>query len=209
MALFRNPFEPPLKAIRVNAEHSARIDDHIARNVGPDGPGLALAVVRSGTVVHAAGYGLADIRRKRPIDQETISHFASCGKQFTGLGILMLAEERKLDLDDPVARHLPGLSGFGREVTIRRLLYHTSGIRDLYDDDGIDQVLARCARPRNIDLIPIYADLGCPMAANDVKPGDVFCYSNSGYDLLGAVISACRDSLSAISSEPVCSFRWG
>ena len=68
------------------------------------------------------------------------------------------------------------------------MLHHTSGIRDLYDEAGIDQVLARCERPTNADLIGIYAELGCPMAGRGTRPGDTFSYSNAGYDLLGAVI---------------------
>ena len=63
----------------------------------------------------------------------------------------MLAEEGKLHLDDPVAKHLPLLAAFGPRVTLRRLLHHTSGIRDLYDEDGIEEVLARCSgRPTPI-----------------------------------------------------------
>ena len=155
---------PTPKAIRGHAERSAQIDDYVASQIEADGPGLALAVVDSGTVVHAAGYGLADVRSGLPIAQDTIFHLASCGKQFTGLGILMLAEERKLHLDDPIGKHIPLLAGFGPSVTIRQLLHHTSGIRDLYDEDGVEEVLARCEQPTNADVIRTYADLGCPMA---------------------------------------------
>jgi CubicO group peptidase (beta-lactamase class C family) len=164
-----------------------QIDDYAAGEFDADGPGFALAVVAHGTLVHAAGYGLADLRRGVPIEQNTIFHLASCGKQFTGLGILMLAEEGKLHLDDPIAKRIPLLAGFGPKVTIRTLLHHTSGIRDLYDEAGAEQVLARCASPANADVIRTYADLGFPMAE---EPGDTFSYSNSGYDLLGALIEA-------------------
>jgi D-alanyl-D-alanine carboxypeptidase len=188
MAFFRNRTAPASTAIRIDAERSAQIDDYLADQIEADGPGLALAVVASGAVAHADGYGLADIAGKRPIVADTIFHLASCGKQFTGLGILMLAEEGKLRLDDPIGKHLPLLTAFGPGVTLRRLLNHTSGIRDFYDDAGIDEVLARCERPTNADVIGLYADLGCPMASRRVAPGDTFSYSNSGYDLLGAVI---------------------
>jgi CubicO group peptidase (beta-lactamase class C family) len=166
------------KAMRAETTPSPRIDGYVAGKIQPDGPGLALAVVKAGSVVHAAGYGLAN-RRGPPITAETIFHLASCGKQFTGLGIAMLAEEGKLHLDDPVAKHLPMLAAFGPQVTLRRLLHHTSGIRNLYGEDGIET---------NADMIRTYIDLGCPMAEDGSRPGDEFCYSNSGYDLLGAVI---------------------
>jgi CubicO group peptidase (beta-lactamase class C family) len=163
------------------------IDQYIAGKIRTDGPGLALAVVKDGIAIHAAGYGLAK-RRGDAITPDTMFHLASCGKQFTGLGIAMLAADRKLALDDPVARYIPSLAAFGPGVTIRRLLHHTSGIRDLYDDEGAREVLARCTRATNADMIRTYADLGCPMAADGTGPGDTFSYSNSGYELLGAVI---------------------
>ena len=169
MAWIWNRIRP--KAMRGETTPSARIDGYVAGKIQPDGPGLALAVVKAGSVVHAAGYGLAD-RRGLPITAETIFHLASCGKQFTGLGIAMLAEEGKLHLDDPVAKHLPLLAAFGPQVTLRRLLHHTSGIRNLYDEHGIET---------NADMIRTYVDLGCPMAEDGSRPGDEFCYSNSGY----------------------------
>src|SRR5262249_41199032 len=127
--------------------------------------------------------------RKSPNTPDTIFHLASCGKQFTGLGILMLAEEGKLRIDDPVSQYLPPLARFGPRVTLRQLLHHTSGIRDFYDEAGMDEVLGRCEQPpTNADVIRIYAELGCPMSEPGIRPGDKFEYSNSGYELLGAVI---------------------
>ena len=83
----------------------------------------------------------------------------------------MLAEDHKLDLDDPVGKHIPLLAGFGPRVTIRQLLHHTSGIRDIYDDDGVEQILARCEQPTNADVVRTCADLGCPMAKRGIQPG--------------------------------------
>jgi CubicO group peptidase (beta-lactamase class C family) len=185
---FWNRNRPAPTEVRRYQEPSAQIDEYVGGQIQPDGPGLALGVVESGSVVHAAGYGLADLDDGRRIAPETIFHLASCGKQFTGLGILMLAEEGKLRLDDPIGKHLPVLAGYGPRVTLRQLLRHTSGIRDFYDEAGIDEVLARSERPTNADIIGLCADLGCPMAEDGIAPGDAYSYSNSGYDLLGAVI---------------------
>ena len=187
MAFLKRTQSTP-QAVRVDPGRSARIDDCVVDQIDADGPGLALAVVADGTVVHAAGYGLADISSGRPVEPDTIFHLASGGKQFTGLGILMLAEDHKLDLDDPVSKHIPLLAGFGPRVTIRQLLHHTSGIRDIYDDDGVEQILARCEQPTNADVVRTCADLGCPMAKRGSQPGQTFSYSNFGYDLLGTVI---------------------
>lgn len=179
---------PAPNAIRADAGRSAEIDEYIAEQIDADGPGLALAVIADGTVAHLAGYGLADASEGVPVATDTIFHLASCGKQFTGVGILMLAEEHRLALDDAIGKYLPSLASFGPRVTLRTLLHHTSGIRDLYDEEGVKAVLARNAQPINIDVIRTYADLGCPMARAGLQPGDTFAYSNSGYDLLGAVI---------------------
>jgi CubicO group peptidase (beta-lactamase class C family) len=184
---WRRPQAAP-KEVRVDAEGSAQIDDYLAGQIEESGPGLALAVVESGDVVHAAGYGLADLRNGRPVAPDTIFHLASCGKQFTGLGILMLAEAGKLHLDDPIGKHLAALSGYGPRVTIRRLLHHTAGIRDFYDDASYDQVVERFGRPTNADIIRLCSELGCPTAEDRIGAGDKCVYSNSGYDLLGALI---------------------
>lgn len=174
--------------IRADAARSAQMDDYIAGKVSPGGPGFSLGIIKSGVIVHAAGYGLADVGRGVAAAPDTIFHLASSGKQLTALGILMLAEAGKLKVDDPVSQHLPWLSGFSPKVTLRQLLQHTSGIRDFYDETGVEEVMARCERPANADIIRTYADLGCPMARRGLQPGDEFAYSNSGYELLGSVI---------------------
>jgi CubicO group peptidase (beta-lactamase class C family) len=118
------------KATRAKTTLSARIDGYVVSKIRSDGPGLALTVVKAGAVVHAAGYGLAD-RRGHPITPDTVFHLASCGKQFTGLGIAMLAEEGKLHLDDPVAKHLPLLAAFGPLVTSPLAASHLGDSRSL------------------------------------------------------------------------------
>lgn len=176
--------EPP-QGTRVDPARSARLDATIADQIRDGEPGLAIAVVKDNAVAHLVAYGLADAQRNVPAKTDTMFHLASCGKQFTALGILKLVEAGRVVLDDPIGLHLPAIAGFGAEVTIRRLLNHTSGIRDLYDEDGYQTVLSYAARPTNADIIAVYAKLGCPMAA---APGAAFVYSNSGYELLGAVI---------------------
>lgn len=187
MALFGRSSTAPA-GIRADAGRSAEIDDYIAGEIEAQGPGLAIAVVAGGRAVHQAGYGMADVDEGVAVAPNTIFHLASCGKQLTAVGLQMLVEEGRLALDDAIGKFIPPLSGFGPGVTLRSLLHHTSGIRDLYDETGIDEVLARNAAPTNADVIRTYAELGCPMAEQGLKPGDVFAYSNSGYELLGSVI---------------------
>ena len=169
---------------RRDRDTAGAIDRIVRRHVGARGPGLALAVIRDGGVVHLAGYGLANVAKRTTVTPRTQFHIASCGKQFTGVGIMMLKQAGKLRCDDHIGRHIPELSGFPTSVTIRNLLHHLSGVHDFYNDhDGERRLLALSPHPTNDDVIRLYAVLGWPMG----KPG-IFAYSNSGYDLLGCVI---------------------
>ena len=103
---------------------------------GRDGgrlPGAAVMVIRDGEVLHAAGYGFADLERRVPITPRTAFRLASVSKQFTAMAVMILAESGQLAYDDPVVKFLPELSRFGDEITIRHLLTHTGGLPDYYD----------------------------------------------------------------------------
>ena len=90
---------------------------------------------------------------------------------------------------------------------MRQLLHHTSGIRDLYDDAGIDEVLARCARPTNADLVKIYAELGCPMAGRASSRATHSATATPATTCSGRSSNASRASRITISSRPACSAR--
>jgi CubicO group peptidase (beta-lactamase class C family) len=168
---------------RVNAGLSAKIDRIVARRTEPV-PGLAIAVIKNGKIVHLAGYGSADLETATPITPQTQFHMASCGKQFTALGIMLLKDGGKLAFDDHVGKHIPELAGYPAGVTIRRLLHHLSGIADLYGTRLERKLLALARHPTNRHVVKLYAALGCPMG----KTAGRFSYSNTGYDLLGSVI---------------------
>jgi hypothetical protein len=109
------------------------VDGLFAHFADGDSPGVAVAVIRDGEIVHRAGYGLADLETGTPITPDTTFRLASVSKQLTAMAIMLLAEEGKLDYDDPVVQYLPELERFGSEITIRHLLQHTSGLPDYYD----------------------------------------------------------------------------
>ena len=92
-------------------------------------PGVALAVVRAGKVVKAKGYGLADVERNEPVTPETIFKIGSVSKQFLATGIMLLAQDGKLSVDDPVSKHLAGTPEAWRPITLRHFLTHTSGVQ--------------------------------------------------------------------------------
>jgi len=162
---------------------AARVDAIFAALDRGDGPGAAVAVVLDGRVVLERGYGLAQLEHAAPITPATVFHVASVSKQFTAFAIILLAQDGKLSLDDPIQKHVPELHDFGVPVRIRHLIHHTSGVRDQWEllqmagwrmDDVItrDQIMALLARQRELNF----------------EPGAEYLYSNAGYTLLAEIV---------------------
>lgn len=166
-------------------EEKSRLVDALFASYGVgQSPGGAVIVIQDGKILHEAGYGLANLAAGTPITPSHIFHLASVGKQFTAWSVLMLRDQGKLNLDDPVGEYLPELAHFGDGVTIRRLLNHTSGMPDAYSGKLIDALMERSALPTNADLLAVLSDAD----ALRFTPGDKYEYSNTGYDVLGALI---------------------
>src|SRR5687767_7874161 len=100
-------------------------------------PGLAVAVVRGGETLSAQGYGLANVEHQVPVTPDTIFQSGSLGKMFTAAGVMLLVEDGKIALDDPIQKYLPDAPASWSAVTVRHLLTHTSGIRD-YTNGPLD-----------------------------------------------------------------------
>ena len=146
-------------------------------------PGIAIAVVRDGKPARAQGYGLANLELEVPVTPDTIFQSGSVGKQFTAAGILLLAEEGKLKLDDPLALHFPTAPATWHRITIRHLLTHTSGIMDS-DDDAYD---ARRDYTEE-EFLKIASKFPLEFA-----PGSQWSYCNTGYMILGILTSKLTD----------------
>ncbi|WP_226467426.1 serine hydrolase domain-containing protein [Luteimonas panaciterrae] len=145
-----------------------------------DGPGAALLVLRDGTPLVRRGYGLADLEARVAVTPHTNFRLASVTKQFTATAILLLAEDGKLGLDDPVRKWLPSLPAAADPITLRHLLTHTSGLID-YED-----VMAPDAREQvhDIDVLHLLETQHKLYFA----PGTGYRYSNSGYALLALIV---------------------
>lgn len=91
-------------------------------------PGVSIAVVRGGKVIRAEGYGVADLEHEIPVRPQTVFKIGSLSKQFLATGIMLLAQDGRLAVDDPVARRFPGTPDSWRDITLRHLLTHTSGV---------------------------------------------------------------------------------
>lgn len=144
-------------------------------------PGVALAVIDHGKVAKAATYGYANLEWRQPVTRDTLFWLDSLTKLFTAVGILQLAEQGKLSLDDPIAKYLADAPAAWRGVTIRHLLAHTSGIKDDYWQSYRGSMLV----DYNEKDIYAYA-LSQPMVS---KPGEKYAYNNEGYYLLGLIVA--------------------
>lgn len=105
-------------------------------------PGLSLAVLREGKIILAKGYGMSNLELATPVTEKTAFVIFSLTKAFTRVETMMLVEEGKISLADPIAKHLAGLPAAWQNVTIRHLLSHTSGLPDYKNSfTKIEQVL--------------------------------------------------------------------
>ncbi len=156
--------------------------DSVARAVVSNGevPGLQVALVRAGQPTITRGYGVANVSLDEPVTSASIFSIFSVTKVFTASAVMRLAEQRRLALDDEVARYLPDFPR-GREVTLRQLLSHTSGLKDYAGtNDSLERVGTTPERllAYIAGLRPLYR----------FEPGSAYEYSNSNYVLLGAII---------------------
>lgn len=142
-------------------------------------PGLALAVVHNGQVMKAKGYGVASVEFGVPVTPDTVFEIGSVTKQITAAAVMLLVEDGKLALDDPVTKHLAGLPAAWRPITIRHLLTHTAGVKNYTGLPGFE--LSK--RMKRADFIKMIANL--PL---NFTPGDSWSYGNTAYNLLGHII---------------------
>jgi CubicO group peptidase (beta-lactamase class C family) len=143
-------------------------------------PSASLAVVKDGKVAYVQSYGDARLDPLARANPQMRYSIGSISKQFTAAAILMLAEEGKLSLDDPVSKYVPGLTR-GGEVTVRELLSHTSGYQDFWPQDYVPPLM----------LQPITADGIMDRWARkplDFDPGTEWQYSNTNYVIAGVIV---------------------
>jgi CubicO group peptidase (beta-lactamase class C family) len=160
-----------------------KVDALFATWDNPRSAGCALGVIRDGKIVYEHGYGMADLEHGVPITPHTVFDIASMSKQFTGMAVLLLAEQKKLSLDDDVRRYVPELHDYGTTITLRHLLHHTSGLRNHF-------LLRQLTGWRWGDLVTRADELAIVVRQTELnfRPGDEHSYTNTGYFLLGEVV---------------------
>jgi CubicO group peptidase (beta-lactamase class C family) len=140
-------------------------------------PGLALLVSRGGQVIRAQGYGLANVELEVPVKPETIFQSGSVGKQFTATAVMMLVEEGKIGLEDPLTKYFPEAPAAWNTVTIRELLSHTAGFTDYPKDFDMRKDYTEAELLKMVESIPLA-----------YRPGTSWSYSNLGFLTLGILI---------------------
>jgi CubicO group peptidase (beta-lactamase class C family) len=164
---------------RGRADIDARIDELMRPYTGQV-PGASVVVVQNGSVVFRGAYGMADLKARIPATPATDYRLASMTKPFTAAAILLLAQDKRLSLDDPVSKWLPTLPAAASAVTVRHLLTHTSGLIDY--EELIPP--AASAQVHDADVLRLLESQDRTYFA----PGTAYRYSNSGYALLALIV---------------------
>ena len=147
-------------------------------------PGCAAAVSLNGEVVFEKAFGLADLEHNVPNTPQTIFESGSVAKQFTAAALVLLQQDGKLSLEDPVKKYIPELPDYGSPLTIRHLLNHTAGLRDW----GTVLSLTGVGRGDRVISQDLALDVISHQRALDFKPGAEYSYSNSGYNLAAIIV---------------------
>ncbi len=165
----------------LSVDDQKKIDEIATQTLASMGvPSASIAVVKNGQIVYAHAYGDANLETKTPAQPEMQYCIGSISKQFTATAILMLAEQGKLSLDDPVSKFVPKLTR-GHEVTIRELLSMTSGYQDFWPQDYVMPGMMKSTTAQQIldgwARIPL-----------DFDPGTKWQYSNTNYVIAGLIV---------------------
>ena len=165
---------------------SAQVDELFREWDRPGSPGAVVGVFGDGRIVYMQGYGAANLDHGVPLSPRSVLRIGSISKQFVALGIALLAEEQKLSLGDDIRTYLPEMPSYGKPITIRHLLHHTSGIREYLTLVGlIGQSEGGVYGYTSDDLLALLSR----QTATNFEPGERFSYTNSGYFLLAQIIA--------------------
>jgi len=173
-----------------------KIDSVFAGVTSPDAPGLAVLVRKNDRTMFERGYGVRDLHSKAKIDAHTNFRLASFTKQFTAMAIMLLVRDGKLRYDETLTHIFPDFPAYGKAITVRNLLNHTSGLLD-YEDlmDALEQKSGPTWSPQKQIQDAEVLELLKKEKAGKFAPGTSWSYSNSGYVVLGLIVAK-------VSKEP-------
>jgi CubicO group peptidase (beta-lactamase class C family) len=174
----------PLASQTASADRQAAVDAIFGRYAGTDMPGCAVGVSEAGAIVLERAYGMADLEHAVANTPISVFENGSVSKQFTAAATILLALEGKIAFDDDIRTYFPEIPDYGKPVTIRHLLNHTSGLRDWGSVAGIHG-WPRTTRVHDhrhvLDIIARQRELNYP-------PGTYYSYTNTGYNLQAMLV---------------------
>ena len=146
-------------------------------------PGCAVSAIEGDRTLVLKGFGMASLEHDLPITPQSAFYAASVSKQFTAFSVALLAQQGKLSLDDDVRKWLPEVPNFGKTITVRHLIHHTSGLRDYFG------LLGMTGWPNDGPVTEAqFLDLVSRQKALNFDPGTRHLYSNTGYVLLSILV---------------------
>jgi CubicO group peptidase (beta-lactamase class C family) len=187
-----------LVAHAASSSQATQVDEIFAQLKSTTTPGAAVLVIKNGKKVFERGYGVTDLRTLHAIDSQTNFRLASVAKQFTAMSIMLLVHDGKLHYEDRLTDVFADFPAYGKKITIRNLLNHTSGLQDYedlmvnYDSNVSDDQLRQIQDKEVLELLK-------HQKSTKFAPGSKWSYSNSGYVVLGLVVQK-------ISGKPFADF---
>ena len=160
-----------------------QLDAIFAPLVNAKSPGVAVLVRKDGRTIFERGYGVRDLHSLAPLDSRTDFRLASFTKQFTAMAIMLLVHDGKLRYDEPLTEIFPEFPEYGRGITLRHLLTHTSGLPDYEDLMGTEWTPAH--QIGDTEVLKLLEQ----QSAGKFAPGTSWAYSNSGYVTLGLIVA--------------------
>lgn len=165
------------------ASTGSLVDKEFAEWDRKDSPGCSVAAARNGVILYERGYGMANLELGVPLTPESRFMVASISKPMTAMSILLLAERGKLSIDDDVRKYVQGFPDYGKRITIRHVLSHTSGLRDAFflreladpfdeTTNRMDQLVQILTRQKGLNF----------------DPGAEFQYNNGAYTMLADIV---------------------
>ncbi|MFK8011295.1 MAG: serine hydrolase domain-containing protein [Marinicellaceae bacterium] len=168
----------------LSKEQRLAVDEIFSDWEKSDTPGCALGIIKDGQLIYARGYGMANLEYNLPNNSKSVFRIGSTSKQFTAASIVLLAEKKQLNLDDTLHTFFPDFPDYAKNITVRHLLNHTSGIRDYLTLSYL----------KGLQEDDFYTDKDVMrwlinQSELNFEPGEEYVYSNSGYWLLGQIVN--------------------
>ena len=164
-------------------KEKAKVDSIFSNWDSLEVPGGAIGIIKDNALIYTKGYGIADLEHDKVITPSSVFYIGSVSKQFVAFCVLLLEEQGKLNLDDPIQKFLPDFPEYDSPLTIRHLIHHTSGVKDFF---ALMEMKGRSYLDK-LEAKDVYNLIKSQSELNFL-PGEDHLYSNSCYFMLGMIV---------------------